>query len=151
MMVRILSGRVLALALLAVVAALVAQSPNVAHAQERSQRLILKDGSYQAVVKYEVLGDRVHYFSSERYEWEDIPSSMINWDATKKYNDELISGKMRTRLVETPEEKEEREKEEANSPEIAPGLKLPGSGGVFSSTSSRASPSLPRLCRTAAS
>ncbi len=34
-------------------------------------------------------------------------------------------------MEETPEEKEEREKEEANSPEIAPGLRLPGSGGVF--------------------
>ncbi len=34
-------------------------------------------------------------------------------------------------MVETPEEKEAREKEEANSPEIAPGVTLPGSGGVF--------------------
>ncbi|MGA9567333.1 MAG: hypothetical protein WBS19_17545, partial [Candidatus Korobacteraceae bacterium] len=33
--------------------------------------------------------------------------------------------------VETPEEREEREKEEANSPEILPGLRLPGTGGVF--------------------
>jgi len=102
-----------------------------AHAQERTQRLILKDGSYQSVVKYEVQGDRVHYLSAERYEWEDIPSTMIDWDATQKYNQALSSGKLRTRTGETPEEKEEREKEEANSPEIAPGLRLPGSGGVF--------------------
>jgi hypothetical protein len=33
--------------------------------------------------------------------------------------------------VETPEEREEREREEANSPEISPGLRLPGTGGVF--------------------
>ncbi len=99
--------------------------------QQLTQRLILKDGSYQSVVKYEVQGDRVHYLSAERYEWEDIPASLIDWDATKKYNDALTGGKLRTRIVETPEEKEEREKEEANSPEVAPGLKLPGSGGVF--------------------
>jgi hypothetical protein len=103
----------------------------VAHAQQRSERLILKDGSFQSVAKYEIQGDRVHYMSAERYEWEDIPASLIDWDATNKYNADLGTGKLRTHLSETPEEREEREKEEANSPEIAPGLKLPGSGGVF--------------------
>jgi hypothetical protein len=102
-----------------------------AQAQQLTQRLILKDGSYQSVQKYEMQGDRVHYLSAERYEWEDIPASLVDWDATKKYNDALTSGKLRTKVIETPEEKEEREKEAANSPEIAPGLKLPGSGGVF--------------------
>ena len=101
-----------------------------ARAEQPTNRLILKDGSYQSVVKYEVQGDRVRYFSAERYEWEEIPSSLINWDATNKYAAELASGKARVH-VETPEEREEREKEEANSPEIAPGLRLPGSGGVF--------------------
>jgi hypothetical protein len=100
-------------------------------AQQLTQRLILKDGSYQAVQKYEMQGDRVHYLSAERYEWEDIPASLVDWDATKKYNDALTSGKLHTKIVETPEEKEEREKEAANSPQIAPGLNLPGSGGVF--------------------
>jgi len=102
-----------------------------AQAQQLTQRLILKDGSYQSVQKYEMQGDRVHYLSAERYEWEDIPASLVDWDATTKYNDALTSGKLRTKVIETPEEKEEREKEAANSPEIAPGLKLPGSGGVF--------------------
>jgi hypothetical protein len=111
--------------------AMVLFQPPQADAQQRAERLILKDGSFQSVVKYEMQGDRVHYLSSERYEWEDIPSSLIDWDATKKYNEEIASGKTRTRMVETPEEKEEREKEEANSPEIVPGLKLPGTGGVF--------------------
>lgn len=101
------------------------------HAQQTTERLILKDGSYQSVEKYEMQGDRVHYLSAERYEWEDIPTSLVDWDATKKYNDQLSSGKLRPRVVETPEEKEAREKEEANSPEIAPGVALPGSGGVF--------------------
>ena len=99
-------------------------------AQQKTKRLILKDGSYQSVVKYEIRGDRVHYFSAERYEWEDMPSSLIDWDATKKYEADLSSGKL-SKVEEIPEEKEEREKEEANSPEIAPGLRLPGSGGVF--------------------
>jgi hypothetical protein len=102
-----------------------------ARTQQRTQRLVLTDGSYQSVVKFEMQGDRVHYLSAERYEWEDIPANLVDWDATNKYNQELGSGKLKTKLAETPEEKEEREKEEANSPEISPGLHLPGSGGVF--------------------
>lgn len=99
--------------------------------QQATERLILKDGSYQSVAKYELQGDRVHYLSAERYEWEDIPSSLIDWDATKKYNEALSAGKLRTHVLETPEEKDAREKEEANSPTIAPGMNLPGTGGVF--------------------
>lgn len=98
--------------------------------QQATSRLILKDGSYQSVSKYEVNGDRVRYFSAERYEWEEVPSALVDWDATNKYAADLASGKARTH-VETPEEREEREAEEANSPEIAPGLRLPGTGGVF--------------------
>lgn len=82
------------------------------------------------VSKYETQGDRVHYFSVERLEWEDLPASLVDWDATNKYAADLSKGKARTH-VETPEEREEREKEEANSPEILPGLRLPGTGGVF--------------------
>jgi hypothetical protein len=118
------------LALVAAVAVVVLH-PTGVQAQQKTKRLILKDGSYQSVVKYEIQGNRVHYFSAVRYEWEDIPSSLVDWDATKKYETDLSSGKLANKLEETPEEKEEREQEEANSPEIASGLRLPGSGGVF--------------------
>jgi hypothetical protein len=119
------------LLLMVAAAAFVSLLITAARAQETTERLIMKDGSYQSVEKYQMQGDRVHYLSAERYEWEDIPASLIDWDATKKYNEKLSSGKMRPHIVETPEEKEAREKEEANSPEIAPSVHLPGSGGVF--------------------
>jgi len=106
------------------------QSTSQATTQQQTKRLILKDGSYQSVVKYEIQGDRVHYFSAERYEWEDLPASLVDWDATKKNEAQFSSGKLRVH-VETPEEREEREKEDANSPQILPGLRLPGTGGVF--------------------
>jgi len=82
------------------------------------------------VSKYEIQGDRVHYFSVERFDWEDLPTSLVDWDATNKYAADLSKGKARAH-VETLEEQEEREKEEANSPAILPGLRLPGTGGVF--------------------
>ena len=108
----------------------VSQTTPSSPVQPPTKRLILKDGSFQPVVKYEIQGERVHYFSAERYEWEDMPSSLIDWEATKKYEADFSSGKLRVH-AETTEEREEREKEEANSPEISPGLRLPGTGGVF--------------------
>ena len=107
-----------------------AQTSSTVTPEQQTKRLILKDGSFQMVGKYEIQGDRVHYFSSERFEWEDLPTSIVDWDATKRYEAELSKGKARAH-VETPEEREEREREEANSPEILPGLRLPGTGGVF--------------------
>src|ERR1700689_128426 len=56
-----------------------------AHAQDLSRRLILKDGSYQLVTKYEVKGERVRYKSAERDEWEELPSALVDWPATEKY------------------------------------------------------------------
>jgi len=120
----------LRLSLLLLAGVLLSHFP-AARAQQMTQRLVLKDGSYQSVTKYEMQADRVHYFSAERFEWEDMPASLVDWEATKKYNDAVSSGKLRPKVSESAEEKEEREKEEANSPEIAPGLRLPGSGGVF--------------------
>jgi hypothetical protein len=108
----------------------IAQTSSAVTPEQQTKRLILKDGSYQMVSKYETQGDRVHYFSVERMEWEDLPASLVDWDATNKYAADLSKGKARAH-VETPEEQEEREKEEANSPEILPGLRLPGTGGVF--------------------
>lgn len=101
-----------------------AQKPDTVH------RLILKDGSYQLVTKYELKGDRVHYYSSERESWEDLPSSLVDWPATEKYE--------QGRTTEAPEavqlDKElERENElaEAKLPQVAPGLRIPEDSGVF--------------------
>src|SRR5258708_34340159 len=65
--------------------ALISFLPMRSPAQDLARRLILKDGSYQLVTTYEVKGDRVRYKSAERNEWEELPSSLVDWSATEKY------------------------------------------------------------------
>jgi hypothetical protein len=97
-----------------------------ASAQQLAKRLILKDGSYQLATKYEIKGDRVHYYSAERGEWEDVPKSMVDWDATEKYEKERASGAPPPEAVELDRQIEaERKAEEAKTPLVAPGLRLP--------------------------
>ena len=50
----------------------------------RGKKLVLKDGTFQIVREYQVIGDRVRYYSVERSQWEEIPSSMVDWPATRK-------------------------------------------------------------------
>jgi hypothetical protein len=99
--------------------------------QNLAKRLILKDGSYQAVAKWEVQGDRVHYYSAERSEWEDVPNAMVDWAATNKYNNELANGESESRARLAQEEQNERIEEANKSPEVAPGVRLPAGGGVY--------------------
>ena len=102
------------------------------HAQDLAKRLILKDGSYQSVTKYEVKGERVRYLSAERGEWEEIPKSMVNWPATEKYEKDRAAGASTPEAAELDKELEaDREAQEALSPQVVPGLALPEEGGVF--------------------
>lgn len=91
----------------------------LAPAQEKTQRLILKDGTYQVATKWEFNGDRVRYYSAERYEWEELPRSLVDWDATEKFNTEQAKPVPAT------------EEEIADRPVYAsPGVRLPDTGGV---------------------
>ncbi len=101
-------------------------------APAQARRLILKDGSYQSVTKYEVHGDRVRYFSAERGEWEEVPKALIDWEATDKFEQGRLQGKLAPEAVELDKELEtERKAEQARSPQVAPGLRLPDEGGIF--------------------
>lgn len=109
-------------------------------AQTTSQRLILKDGSYQIVRKYEVIGERIRYLSAERGEWEEIPKNLIDWIATEKWAREHVPGAApppasspaaQAAVEIDKEEQAERAEATARTPEVAKGLRLPDQDGVW--------------------
>jgi hypothetical protein len=98
---------------------------------EANKRLILKDGSYQTVTKYEKKDNRVRYYSAERYDWEEVPNELIDWAATDKYNQEVEQNVAHSAEQVDKEVAAEKEEEEARTPEVAPRLRLPDGGGVY--------------------
>jgi len=122
--------------------------PLLSSAQDQHDRLILKDGSYQLVTKYEVKGNRVRYFSSERDEWEELPASLVDWPATEKYQRDLAAGTSTEAVQFDKDLEHEREVEEGALPEVAPGLRLPEDSGVFLLDTFQSEPQLVELQQT---
>jgi hypothetical protein len=114
-----------------IAAAAVVLLPSPVYAQQLAKRLILKDGSYQLATKYEVKGDRVRYLSAERGEWEEVPKSMVDWDATEKFEKDRANGAPPPEAIALDKELEaERKAEEAKTPQVAPGLRLSENSSV---------------------
>jgi hypothetical protein len=106
---------------------LIAFAGSSARAQQNPRRLIMKDGTYQSATQWEIKGDRVRYYSAERYDWEELPKDLIDWPATDKYNAERAGARDENiKEVAKADEADERE-----APLVAPGLRLPNTGGVF--------------------
>jgi hypothetical protein len=111
--------------------------------QTANKRLILKDGSYQITRQYKVDGDVVRFISAERTgEWEEIPSSLIDWVATEKWARDHAPGTAeKAGSTASPgsaaaaeldkEAAAELLKQDKRTPYIAPGLRLPDSEGVW--------------------
>ncbi len=130
--------------------ALLSALPAISRAQDLARRLILKDGSYQLVTKYEVKGDRVRYMSAERDEWEELPSSLVDWPATEKYEKERAAGAAVPEAAALDKELEnEHERAEALMPQVAPGLRLPEESGVFLLDSFQGEPQIVEIQQTA--
>ncbi|HXW90065.1 MAG TPA: hypothetical protein VEK33_05925 [Terriglobales bacterium] len=107
-------------------------SPPRLCSQKLAKRLILKDGSYQLASQWEVKGDRVRYLSAERDEWEEVPYSLVDWAATEKFEKEHAGRASSPEAEEVDQElASERAAEEAKTPQVAPGLRLPEDGSVM--------------------
>ncbi len=108
---------------------------------DQPRRLILKDGSYQETIRWEDKGDRIRYLSAERYQWEELPKDMVDWNATEKYyrknhpTKEMKAAAEAKAKAETAQEEEEERRTQAEldktSPQVAPGLRLPDEKGVY--------------------
>jgi hypothetical protein len=101
---------------------------SAAPAAPHRTRLILKDGSYQLVMSYQVKGKIVSYMSAERGGTEEIPYDLIDWDATHKWEHQHAVGEG-GQGASAPPIDPELLKEEADraalTPEVAPNLNLP--------------------------
>jgi hypothetical protein len=100
----------------------------------RGKKLILKDGSYQLAKDYQRNGDRVRYLSAERGEWEELPASLVDWEATAKA--EAAEKSQEDALARKAAAREKAEKIEKvmdvdASLQVAPGLFLPPGEGMF--------------------
>ena len=99
----------------------------------KGKKLVLKDGTFQLVRSYEVQGDHVRYYSVERSEWEEIPSSIVDWDATHKV--EVDEAKQEQALVEKVHAAEAAQRLQPvdvdASIEATPGVFLPPGEGAF--------------------
>jgi hypothetical protein len=126
--------------------ALAQSSPN--------QRLILKDGSYQVVTRYQKAGDRVRYFSAERGQWEELPAELVDWAATEKWAQDHKPGAETAppppaspAIPEAAAIDKEEQAERARTPDVSPGLRLPDQDGIWALDTFRDQPELVALAQ----
>ena len=98
---------------------------------QAEEQLCFKDGVCQPVKSYEVLGDRVRYYSLERSAWEEVPLDLVDLEATRKAHDEEATAHQEERDAARKLDREIFEKVENTGFEITPGVRLPGDEGVF--------------------
>jgi hypothetical protein len=99
----------------------------------RGKKLVLKNGGIQLVREYEIHGDRVRYYDLDNSQWEQIPSALVDWDATKKL--EADESGRDTGLAARAHLREQGRRAEPldidASFEVAPGVFLPPGEGLF--------------------
>jgi hypothetical protein len=87
--------------------------------------------------------------SAERNEWEEMPNSLVDWAATNKFEKDRAAGVPSPEAIEIDKEVEaERKQEEAKTPQVAPGLRLPEEGGTYLLDSFQSQPQLVLLQQT---
>jgi hypothetical protein len=109
------------------------QAAATASALPRGKQLVLKDGSSEIVSSYSIVADRVRYYSIERSQWEEIPSALVDWDATHRAEAAQAQSQAQ-QLAAVGKREREREAETVDvdaSYEVAPGVFLPTELGMF--------------------
>ena len=111
--------------------------------QSGRTRLILKDGSYQLVLSYKIIGDVVRYRSAERNgAEEDVPLALVDLPATVRWKQQHTSVNDDGPPVLSPELAREEAARAALTPEILPGLRLTDTASVLVLDTFEGSPEL---------
>ncbi len=118
-------------------------------------RLFLKDGSYQVVMSYKIVGKNVEYVSAERAaEVENVPIDLVDFDATKKWEadhpliDPNAPPEARPAPAIDPELLKEERERALLAPEVAPDLRLAPEDAILGLDTFRATPELVPLTQT---
>jgi hypothetical protein len=72
-------------------------------------KLYLKDGGFHLVREYQVVEDRVRYYSNERGDWEEVPLAMVDLARTEKEVGARQAAIAEESKADAAEEKAERE------------------------------------------
>jgi hypothetical protein len=117
--------------------------------------LILKDGDYQIVMSYKIVGNVVRYVSAERGgAEEEIPLSLVDLDATKRWEKQhaqpgpIDPNNPQTPPAIDPELLKEEADRAALTPEVAKDLRLPEADSTLALDTFRGTPELVPLAQT---
>jgi hypothetical protein len=121
--------------------------PPASDANPHRTRLILKDGSYQLIMSYKIVGNNVRYVSAERAgAVEEIPVSLVDFDATRRWEQQHNASGGDSGGGQPPAIDPELLKEEADraalTPEVAPDLRLPEQDSFLALDTFRSTPEL---------
>jgi hypothetical protein len=99
----------------------------------KGKKLFLTDGTFQMAREYSVEGDRVRYWSVERSQWEEIPASLVDWDATHKEEAEQAAkdADLKAKIHASNMARLTKDIDVDRSLEIKPGLFLPDDIGMY--------------------
>ncbi len=87
-------------------------------------RLYLKEGGWHMVREYQVMEDRVRYYSTERSDWEEIPLELVDLKRTE--------AERKARIEEEKKQAEFADAEEAFEREIARQIaRIPVEAGLY--------------------
>src|SRR4051812_13274050 len=71
-------------------------------------KLFLKDGDFHMVREYQMQGDRVRYFSTERGDWEEIPKDLVDLEKTEAQRKQKQDASTKEARAQDEEEQAER-------------------------------------------
>jgi hypothetical protein len=106
---------------------------SVPAARAQTIKLYLKDGSFQLVKTYQVQGDKVRYYNLDTSEWEEMPVSLIDFDATKRAQQQEAAAHEKNLDAAKALEKERFDPSitPTSGFAVAPGRYLPNTEGVY--------------------